>query len=124
MIYFQGFKHVFLFLPVFSVFMNIYTGYVCIWAYWWVNKKKLLTYMYLPYFSVACYANTTTKKFFLPNPYTCTCFLNIFYSKDPSNYCQSFPVTNSPVHESNSLRWLLGRSHATNKTVHIYNVGP
>ena len=31
MVYFQCFKHVFLFLPVFSMFfMNTYTGYVCI----------------------------------------------------------------------------------------------
>ena len=51
---------------IFYVFMNIYTGYVCINGHTAGkkknnNNKKILTYMYLhvPYFSVARYANTT-----------------------------------------------------------------
>ena len=45
---------------IFYVFMNIYTGYVCINGHTAGSKKKKI-----PYFSVARYANTIF--FFLPN---------------------------------------------------------
>ena len=54
MVCFQCSKHVFLFLPVFcicNVFMNIYTGYVCINGHTAGLKKNVPTY--LPYFSLA-----------------------------------------------------------------------
>ena len=47
---------------IFYVFMNIYTGYVCINRQTAGGKKKLPTY--LPYFSVARYANTTISSSF------------------------------------------------------------
>ena len=59
MVYFQCFKHVFLFLPILSMFFYEYIHRVCVykWAYCWGKKEKLPTY--LRYFSVARYANTT-----------------------------------------------------------------
>ena len=42
---------------IFYVFMNIYSGYVCINGHTAGEKKNDLQ-MYLPYFSVARYANT------------------------------------------------------------------
>ena len=65
MVCFQCSKHVFLFLPVFCMFLWIYIHRVCVykWAYCCVKKNKKLP-TYLPYFSVACYANTTTIFFF------------------------------------------------------------
>ena len=58
MVYFQCFKHVLLFLPVF--FFYEYTHRVCVykWAYCWIKQQKSLP-TYLPYFSVPRYANTT-----------------------------------------------------------------
>ena len=41
----------------------IYTGYVCINGHT-AGKKKKNTPTFLPYFSVACYANTTVFKFY------------------------------------------------------------
>ena len=46
---------------IFYVFMNIYTGYVCINGHTAGGKKKKKDLpTYLPYFSVARYSNTTT----------------------------------------------------------------
>ena len=56
MVYFQCFKHVFLFLPVFSMLLWIHTQGMCV-LYCWVI---FFLPTYLPYFSVARYANTTT----------------------------------------------------------------
>ena len=60
MVYFQCSKHVFLFLPVLSMFYEyIHRVRVYKWAYCWVKNKNKIKIYRPTLFSVAHYANTT-----------------------------------------------------------------